>query len=72
LLCDFRLQDGEKGTDVIRGLRQEFGLDLPAILVSGDTDPDVLRIAREAGLVLLHKPLAVAKLRTLLHRMLGK
>lgn len=72
LLCDFRLLDGEKGTDVIQGLRQEFGHELPAILISGDTDPDVLRIAREAGLALLHKPLAVAKLRTLLHRMLGK
>ncbi|MDD5297227.1 MAG: ATP-binding protein [Rhodocyclaceae bacterium] len=72
LLCDFRLQDGEKGTDVARTLRREFGEDIPAILISGDTDPEVLRMAREAGLALLHKPLSSAKLRTLLHRMLGK
>jgi CheY-like chemotaxis protein len=71
LLCDFRLMDGEKGTDVISALRQEFGPDLPAILISGDTDPDVLRIAHEAGLPLLHKPLTVAKLRSLLHRIQG-
>jgi signal transduction histidine kinase len=72
LLCDFRLMDGEKGTDVIFALRREFGPKLPAILISGDTGPDMLRIAQEAGLALLHKPLAAAKLRTLLHRMLGE
>ncbi len=72
LLCDYRLQDEEKGTDVVRALRQEFGPKIPAILISGDTDPDVLRIAQDAGLVLLHKPVSSAKLRTLLHRMLGK
>ena len=72
LLCDFRLLDEERGTDVIQALRLKFGHDIPAILISGDTSPDVLRIAHEAGLTLLHKPLAAAKLRTLLHRTLGK
>lgn len=72
LLCDYRLLEGEKGTDVIAALRKEFGETIPAILISGDTDPDVLRMAQEAGLSLLHKPVSSPKLRTLLHRMIGK
>ena len=38
---------------------------------AADTAPEALARARAAGLPLLHKPLRPAKLRALLHRMLG-
>jgi signal transduction histidine kinase/ActR/RegA family two-component response regulator len=66
IVSDYRLPDDTDGIEVIERLRQKFGRDIPAILVTGDTAPDtILRISR-AGFPLLHKPLRPAKLRALL------
>ncbi|HBU29253.1 MAG: hybrid sensor histidine kinase/response regulator [Rhodobacteraceae bacterium GWE1_64_9] len=66
IVSDYRLPDDTDGIEVITRLRQKFGRDIPAILVTGDTAPDtILRISR-AGFPLLHKPLRPAKLRALL------
>jgi len=65
IICDYRLRDEETGTAVIELLRSEFNDDeLPAILVSGDTDPARLAEIEESGILLLSKPVAPARLRT--------
>ena len=43
-------------------LRDELGIVLPALLVSGDTSPSAQRDAREAGIMLLGKPVVPAVL----------
>ena len=66
IVSDYRLPDDTDGLAVIERLRQRFGRDVPAILITGDTAPDtILRITR-AGIPMLHKPLRPAKLRALL------
>lgn len=72
ILCDFRLAEDCNGIQMVQELRQLTGRPLPAVLVSGDMAPEVLRMAKDAGLSLLHKPVAPSKLRSLLHRMLAK
>ena len=52
-----RLRDDETGLGVIEALRNEFNADIPALLITGDTDPDHLRQISESGLAVLHKPL---------------
>jgi signal transduction histidine kinase/CheY-like chemotaxis protein len=64
IICDYRLRDNENGIAVIESLRMEYNEDLPAILVSGDTDPARLAEIEESGLLLLSKPVAPARLRT--------
>jgi len=66
IVSDYRLPDDIDGIEVITRLRQKFGRDIPAILVSGDTAPDTILRISQAGLPLLHKPLRPAKLRALL------
>jgi two-component system, sensor histidine kinase len=63
LLSDYRLRDNENGIDVIVSLRNEFNMDTPAILISGDTGPERLREAQASGIALLHKPLNAEQLR---------
>jgi signal transduction histidine kinase/CheY-like chemotaxis protein len=63
IICDFRLRDGESGIAVIEALRERLGGDVPAILLTGDTAPENLRLALASGYPLLHKPLAHARLR---------
>ncbi len=56
VVADLRLAGSTTGIGVIRQLRGELGLGVPALLVSGDTSQAALRSAREAGLALLPKP----------------
>ncbi len=66
IVSDYRLSDDTDGIEVISRLRQQFGHDIPAILVTGDTAPDTIRRISLAGIPMLHKPLRPAKLRALL------
>ena len=66
IVSDYRLPEDTDGIEVITRLRQRFGHDIPAILVTGDTAPDTILRISQAGFPLLHKPLRPAKLRALL------
>ncbi len=65
IVSDYRLPDDD-GIAVIARLRQKFGREIPAIVVTGDTAPDTIQRITQAGFPLLHKPLRPAKLRALL------
>jgi CheY-like chemotaxis protein len=65
IVSDYRLSESD-GIEVVARLRQKFGRDIPAILVTGDTAPETIQRIAEAGIPLLHKPLRPAKLRALL------
>ncbi len=69
VLSDFRLRAGESGMETLLRLRTTLGRPLPACLMSGDTDPELIQSCRDAGLPLLHKPVRPAKLRTLIRRL---
>jgi len=62
VVADLRLADGNDGVQVVHRLRDELGIVVPALLVSGDTSPAAERDARVAGLPLLGKPVVPAVL----------
>jgi len=66
IVSDYRLPGDTDGIEVITRLRQRFGRDIPAILVTGDTAPDTILRISQADFPLLYKPLRPAKLRALL------
>ena len=72
LICDFRLRNHETGIDVIDALRAEFNVDIPALLVSGDSAPARMREAEANGLRVLHKPFNENSLRLMLTQILAK
>jgi signal transduction histidine kinase/CheY-like chemotaxis protein len=61
ILADFRLRGEDDGIRSIKSVRGLYG-ELPAILISGDTAPERLREAENAGIELLHKPVLVQDL----------
>ncbi|MGE5475876.1 MAG: ATP-binding protein [Bacteroidales bacterium] len=63
VIADFRLAGGTTGIDVIRAVRQSCGRELPAVVLTGDTDPATIRRIVGEGLHLLHKPLRLEALR---------
>ena len=71
IISDFRLAGGLNGLEIIQRLREQAGRELAACIISGDTQPQVSQRVREAGLVLLSKPVRPAKLRGLLRHLLA-
>lgn len=62
VISDYRLRELRTGAEAIAALRAEFGANLPALLITGDTAPQRLREARASGVPLLHKPLLPSQL----------
>lgn len=63
VLCDLWLSDHENGIELLRELSAQTATPVSGILISGDTSPETIAAARAAGYLLLHKPVAPAKLR---------
>ena len=63
LICDYRLRDGMDGIGVIAALRDQLGVEVPAMLITGDTAPDRIESAQASGFLLLHKPVPSGRLR---------
>lgn len=66
IISDFSLE-GTDGIKAIEALREKSGNTIPALLITGDTAPERIKAAKDSGMILLHKPVNIAKLRTALH-----
>ncbi len=67
VICDLHLDTGN-GFEAIQGVRERFGADLPAVLITADRSADLRAAAEAADITLLHKPLKPAALRAVLTR----
>ena len=65
VVADLRLSAGGSGIDAVHRLRDELGLAVPALIVSGDISATAERDARAAGLMLLPKPVVPTVLHAL-------
>ena len=63
-IVDLRLRAGRTGLDAIADLRHAVGVNLPALVMTGDTAPDRLRLLMQAGQAWLPKPLMPMRLRS--------
>jgi signal transduction histidine kinase/CheY-like chemotaxis protein len=70
IVCDYRLPGDANGIALIDRLRKFYGQQIPACLISGDTDAGLITAAAEADLPLLHKPVRPARLQALLKRLI--
>ncbi|WP_135078722.1 response regulator [Terasakiella sp. SH-1] len=71
IIADYRLREGETGLDAILAVRKKLYSTLPAVVLSGDTAPDLIRTMEQHGLALLNKPLMPKELRETLSRLLS-
>ena len=66
IIADYRLRGERTGSQAIERVRQVFGEPIPALIVTGDTDPERLREAQASGHMLMNKPVRPARLRAFL------
>ena len=71
IISDYRLAEESNGVDTIKQLRQVLREEVPAIIISGDTDPGLLEKIHDQEFYLLHKPVQVDKLRNVIRSLLN-
>ena len=62
VISDYRLAGRKTGFEVVSAVRNVFGADLPALIITGDTDPRVLRRMAGKGVRVQHKPIDIEML----------
>jgi signal transduction histidine kinase/CheY-like chemotaxis protein len=62
IIADYRLPSDEDGLELIDAIRAYHLECIPAILVTGDTAPDRIKITESADVIVLHKPVDPAVL----------
>jgi Na+/proline symporter/signal transduction histidine kinase len=65
VVADYHLDDTD-GLAAIAGLRERYGAELPALLVTADRSPELRELAAGRGIRLLNKPVRPAALRSIL------
>lgn len=68
LVVDYHLDDGT-GLDAIASIRVRLDSQIPAVIVTADTSPDLAREARLYGASLLRKPVKPAQLRAIINQL---
>jgi signal transduction histidine kinase/ActR/RegA family two-component response regulator len=68
IISDYHLANGRTGIATIEWLRGELSAQIPAFLISGDTDPATMHEAKVKGFHLLHKPVDPMALRAMFNQ----
>jgi signal transduction histidine kinase/ActR/RegA family two-component response regulator len=71
ILSDYRLFE-ETGLECIDKIRHEFNEDIPAVIITGDTAPDELKLLKEGDMEILYKPVPAEDLLLAIARNIGK
>ncbi|WP_448205544.1 hybrid sensor histidine kinase/response regulator [Azospirillum sp. sgz302134] len=66
IVADYRLREGRTGLQAIRDIYGVCGVRVPAVVLTGDTDPARIAEVQQSGHRLLHKPVSPALLRDVL------
>lgn len=66
VLADYHLDDGRNGLDAIAAVQAALPRRLPAVVVTANHSPDLVKAVQEAGYHLLTKPIRPGRLRSVL------
>ena len=57
IICDYRLRDGETGFDGLATIKGVLNKpDIPVIILTGDTTPELIQRCQRENYLLLYKP----------------
>lgn len=66
IICDYRLRDSQTGLEAIKAINGVYDSAIPALIVTGDTEKQLLIDLKASGHQVLHKPVPPARLRAFL------
>ncbi len=72
IIADYRLLNGRTGDEAILQVKRALNIDVPAMIITGDTSPAQVAHAAKSGFTLLHKPVQPQFLATSIAEILDK
>ena len=72
IISDYRLGNNMNGVDAVATVRESLEVNVPAILVTGDTSPERLKEVSHAGITILHKPVSPSELHELIQKLFAE
>lgn len=72
ILVDYHLDHGATGCQLLGALREDYGAEIAAVMITADRSDDCRRALARLGVPLLNKPLKPGKLRAALSALLGE
>ena len=70
VVADYRLPNGLNGLEVVAGVREALGHDIPAVILTGDISTDTIREITRRGCVQRNKPIRAEELTYLIRSLL--
>lgn len=70
IISDLRLHGGLMGNDLVREIREKLEAEIPAVIVTADTEPSLIEGIRSQGFPVLIKPVSPPRLRVMMHNIL--
>jgi len=70
IITDYTLGRNETGIQLVERIRESMGHSLPAVIITGDTTPELQRKAGQCECQLLHKPVKGEQLLNCVHKLL--
>lgn len=70
ILADYNLDNGDTGLEAIRTLREQAGTVVPAIMISAQRDPEIMRACASLDVPLMEKPIRSEELQSVIERIL--
>ncbi|GAC19212.1 ATP-binding response regulator [Paraglaciecola arctica] len=70
LITDYQFNDLHTGLDIIQYIKEYISQSIPALMVTGDTSQEKVKLFKDSGIRVLHKPVQQAKIRLMLNHML--
>lgn len=71
IISDWHLAGGRTGGQAVSRIRQTFGRDIPAIVVTADTSQENLEAIRPLNCMVLHKPIEPEQLKDAIQKILA-
>jgi two-component system, sensor histidine kinase len=71
VISDYRLSGKENGLVVISTVQHIYGSHIPGLIITGDTDPNIIRSMSLGGIPVLHKPLNIDMLQRAIMELTG-
>lgn len=72
LITDYRFADQYTGLDIVKEIKDQFSTPMPVLMVTAETSAEKVKMFKEAGVRVLHKPVQQAKIRMMLNFLCGK
>jgi signal transduction histidine kinase/CheY-like chemotaxis protein len=67
LITDYRFTDAFTGLDIMQYIKDNISQSIPTLMVTGDTSQEKVKLFKELGVRVLHKPVQQAKIRLMLN-----